>query len=154
LKILAKHTANLVLVAPSINANKFRGTNEQTRKKHHRPERLWILQSPTLQTKQQRKAQPRNQWRYNRRTKLLFILELLMFSQLITNADGRLSTTAFIQFFGALLMAGILVFCVWLNRSYVPELFTTFALFCGGGAATKGFANAMQNRNGQGGNGD
>ena len=50
-----------------------------------------------------------------------------MFSQLITNADGRLSTTAFIQFFGALLMAGILVFCVWLNRSYVPELFTTFA---------------------------
>ena len=49
--------------------------------------------------------------------------------QLITNADGRLSTTAFIQFFGALLMAGILVFCVWLNRSYVPELFTTFAIF-------------------------
>ena len=72
-------------------------------------------------------------------------------SDLITNADGRLSTTAFIQFFGALLMAGILVFCVWLNRSYVPELFTTFALFC---AATKGFANAMQNRNSQGGNGD
>ena len=75
-------------------------------------------------------------------------------SDLITNADGRLSTTAFIQFFGALLMAGILVFCGWLNRSYVPELFTTFALFCGGGAATKGFANAMQNRNSQGGNGD
>ena len=75
-------------------------------------------------------------------------------SDLITNADGRLSTTAFIQFFGALLMAGILGVFVWLNRSYVPELFTTFALFCGGGAATKGFATAMQNRRQQGENSD
>ena len=58
-------------------------------------------------------------------------------TDLITNADGRLSTTAFIQFFGAILMASILVFCVWLNRSYVPELFTTFALFCGGGQQRK-----------------
>ncbi|MCR1838644.1 DUF2644 domain-containing protein [Pasteurella caecimuris] len=63
--------------------------------------------------------------------------------ELITNADGRLSTTAFIQFFGALLMAGILCFCVWLDRPYVPEMFMTFAIFCGGGAATKGFANAL-----------
>ncbi|WP_032092038.1 DUF2644 domain-containing protein [Necropsobacter rosorum] len=68
--------------------------------------------------------------------------------ELITNADGRLSTTAFIQFFGALLMAGILVFCVWLNRPYVPELFMTFAVFSAGGAATKGFANAI-NRKGE-----
>ena len=74
--------------------------------------------------------------------------------ELITNNDGRLSTTAFIQFFGALLMAGVLVYTVWLDRSYVGELFTTVAIFCGGGAATKGFANAMQSRNGQGGNGD
>ena len=74
--------------------------------------------------------------------------------ELITNNDGRLSTTAFIQFFGALLMAGVLVYTVWLDRSYVGESFTTFAIFCGGGAATKGFANAMQSRNGQGGNGD
>ena len=69
-----------------------------------------------------------------------------MFSQLITNADGRLSTTAFIQFFGAILMACILIYAVWLDRSYVSELFTTFALFCGGGAATKGFANAINRR--------
>ena len=60
--------------------------------------------------------------------------------ELITNNDGRLSTTAFIQFFGALLMAGVLVYTVWLDRSYVGELFTSFAIFCGGGAATKGFA--------------
>ena len=66
--------------------------------------------------------------------------------ELITNNDGRLSTTAFIQFFGALLMAGILVYAVWLDRAYVGELFTTFAIFCAGGAATKGFANALNNR--------
>lgn len=63
--------------------------------------------------------------------------------ELITNDNGRLSTTAFIQFFGALLMAIILVFCVYLDRSYTPELFMTFAIFCGGGVATKGFANAI-----------
>ena len=73
-------------------------------------------------------------------------MELLMISQLITNADGRLSTTAFIQFFGAILMACILIYAVWLDRSYVSELFSTFALFCGGGAATKGFANAISRR--------
>ncbi len=68
------------------------------------------------------------------------------FAELFTNSDGRLSTTGCIQFFGALLMAGILCFCVWLDRSYVPELFMTFALFCGGGVATKGLANALNRR--------
>ncbi|NBI12153.1 DUF2644 domain-containing protein [[Haemophilus] felis] len=64
-------------------------------------------------------------------------------AELVTNDNGRLSTTAFIQFFGALLMAIILGICVYLDRPYVPELFMTFALFCGGGVATKGFANAL-----------
>ena len=63
--------------------------------------------------------------------------------ELITNDNGRLSTTAFIQFFGALLMAGILAYSVYLDRANVAELFTVFALFCGGGVATKGFANAI-----------
>ncbi|HHE3594959.1 TPA: DUF2644 domain-containing protein [Pasteurella multocida] len=66
--------------------------------------------------------------------------------ELITNDNGRLSTTAFIQFFGALLMAIILAYSVYLDRSNVSELFMTFAMFCGGGAATKGFANAMRGR--------
>ncbi len=64
-------------------------------------------------------------------------------AELFTNNDGRLSTTAFIQFFGALLMSAILAFSVYMDRAYVPELFMTFAIFCAGGAATKGFANAM-----------
>ncbi|PJG83782.1 DUF2644 domain-containing protein [Caviibacterium pharyngocola] len=63
--------------------------------------------------------------------------------ELISNHDGRLSTTGFIQFFGALLMAGVLTYSVYLDRPYVTELFNAFALFCGGGAATKGFANAL-----------
>ncbi len=47
-------------------------------------------------------------------------------------------------------MAAILIFCVWLDRSYVPELFITFAIFCGGGAATKGFASAVERRRNRG----
>ena len=66
--------------------------------------------------------------------------------ELITNDNGRLSTSAFIQFLGAVLMVGILVYAVWLDRAYVSELFTTFAIFCAGGAATKGFANVLNNR--------
>ena len=76
---------------------------------------------------------------------VLLTLELLMvIKELITN--DRLSTTAFIQFFGVLLMAGILIYAMWLDRAYVGELFTTFAIFCAGGAATKGFANELNNR--------
>lgn len=67
-------------------------------------------------------------------------------AELVTNHDGRLSTTAFIQFFGALLMAFILAYSVYLDRNNVAELFTTFAIFCGGGAATKGFAVALQQK--------
>lgn len=70
-------------------------------------------------------------------------------SELITNDNGRLSTTAFIQFFGAVLMALILAFCAWLDRPYLPELFMTFAIFCGGGVATKGFANAINRHKGE-----
>ena len=66
--------------------------------------------------------------------------------ELITNDNGRLSTSAFIQFLGAVLMVGILVYAVRLDRAYVGELFTTFAIFCAGGAATKGFANVLNNR--------
>ncbi|MDG6237711.1 DUF2644 domain-containing protein [Glaesserella parasuis] len=68
------------------------------------------------------------------------------FAELFTNSDGRLSTTGFIQFFGELLMSAILAYCVYLDRSYVPELFMTFAVFCGGQVATKGFANALSSK--------
>ncbi len=67
-------------------------------------------------------------------------------TELITNDNGRLSTTAFIQFLGAILMAIILAYSVYLDRANVAELFTVFALFCGGQVATKGFANALNSR--------
>lgn len=66
--------------------------------------------------------------------------------QLITNSDGRLSTTGTIQFFGFIAMTGVLAYSVYLDRSYVPELFTTFALFCGGLVATKGAVTAYKER--------
>lgn len=44
-------------------------------------------------------------------------------------------------------MAAILCFCVYLDRPYAPEMFMTFAIFCGGGVATKGFANALNRNN-------
>lgn len=68
------------------------------------------------------------------------------FTELVTNADGRLSTTTSIQFFGAALMSLILVYSVFMDRSYVTELFAIFAFFCGGGVATKGAVSALQNR--------
>ena len=43
-------------------------------------------------------------------------------------------------------MAIILAYSVYLDRANVAELFTVFALFCGGQVATKGFANALNSR--------
>lgn len=67
-------------------------------------------------------------------------------SELITNNDGRLSTTTSLQFFGGLLMAVMLIYAMYLDRPYVNDLFSTFALFCGGGAATKGAVAVLQSR--------
>ena len=63
------------------------------------------------------------------------------FFELFTNSDGRASTTGFIQFFGFLVMAGVLIYAVYLA---VTDLFFYFACFCGGSAATKGAVMAYQ----------
>lgn len=54
------------------------------------------------------------------------------FFELFTNSDGRASTTGFIQFFGFLVMAGVLIYAVYLDRSTVTDLFFYFACsaFC------------------------
>lgn len=67
-------------------------------------------------------------------------------SELFTNADGRVSTTGTIQFLTFIGLIGTLCYCVYLDRPYVPDLFSTLALFGVGGAATKGAVNAVQNR--------
>ena len=60
------------------------------------------------------------------------------FFELFTNSDGRASTTGFIQFFGFLVMAGVLIYAVYLDRSTVTDLFFYFACFCFFFFATKG----------------
>ena len=69
------------------------------------------------------------------------------FFELFTNNDGRASTTGFIQFFCFLVMAGVLIYAVYLDRSTVTDLFFYFACFCGGSAATKGAVMAYSARN-------
>ncbi|MBS9781098.1 MAG: DUF2644 domain-containing protein [Gammaproteobacteria bacterium] len=64
--------------------------------------------------------------------------------QLITNDNDRLSTTATIQFFGFIAMTCVLAYSVYLNRAYVPELFTTFAIYCGGLVVSKGAVTAYK----------
>ena len=64
--------------------------------------------------------------------------------ELFTNNDGRASTTGFIQFFGFLVMAGVLVYSVYLGRDNATDLYLYFAFFCGGSAATKGAVMAYQ----------
>ncbi|OOF59307.1 DUF2644 domain-containing protein [Rodentibacter myodis] len=68
------------------------------------------------------------------------------FTELFTNNDGRASTTGFIQFFGFLVMAGVLVYSVYLDRAITTDLYFYFACFCGGSAATKGAVAAYQAR--------
>ncbi|OOF65208.1 hypothetical protein BH925_05105 [Rodentibacter pneumotropicus] len=68
------------------------------------------------------------------------------FVELFTNNDGRASTTGFIQFFGFLVMAGVLVYSVYLDRAITTDLYFYFACFCGGSAATKGAVAAYQSR--------
>lgn len=67
--------------------------------------------------------------------------------ELFTNVDGRASTTGFIQFFGFLVLAGVLVYSVYLGRDNATDLYLYFAFFCGGSAATKGAVMAYQSKN-------
>ena len=66
----------------------------------------------------------------------------MQLKDLITNADGRLSTTTTIQFFGFLAAMFVMVYAVYMDKSYVPELFSTFLFACVGSTATKPFCTA------------
>ena len=68
------------------------------------------------------------------------------FFELFTNDNGRASTTGFIQFFGFLVLAGVLVYSVYLGRDNATDLYLYFAFFCGGSVATKGAVMAYQSR--------
>lgn len=68
------------------------------------------------------------------------------FLELITNNDGRHSTTAFIQFIGFFVLAGVLIYAVYLNRA-VSELYAIFATYCGGLVVSKGVVTAYKEKN-------
>nr|DAS94184.1 MAG TPA: Protein of unknown function (DUF2644) [Caudoviricetes sp.] len=68
--------------------------------------------------------------------------------ELITNNDGRLSTTATIQFFGFVACLFVMLFAVVMDKPYVPELFSTFMFGCVGTAATKGAVAAFRDYKG------
>lgn len=67
-------------------------------------------------------------------------------TELISNTDGRLSTTSTIQFFGFLGGLAVLLVSVWLDKPYVPDLYSTFLFACVGTAATKGAVDAYRSR--------
>lgn len=67
-------------------------------------------------------------------------------ADLITNADGRVSTTGFIQFGGFVVLSGVLLFSVWLDRSATADLYSWFAIYCGGLTVSKGAVTAYRDR--------
>lgn len=70
-------------------------------------------------------------------------------SELITNADGRLSTTGFIQFAGFVVLAVVLLWSVWLDRSATADLYAWFAAYCGGLTVSKGAVSAYRAKGGK-----
>lgn len=51
------------------------------------------------------------------------------FFELFTNDNGRASTTGFIQFFGFLVLAGVLVYSVYLGRDNATRSLFVFCVF-------------------------
>lgn len=70
---------------------------------------------------------------------------MIKFLEYITNSDGRRSTTAFIQFTGFFVLAGVLIYAVFLDRA-VAELYAIFAAYCGGLVVSKGVVTAYKDK--------
>ncbi|WP_153448462.1 DUF2644 domain-containing protein [Vibrio algicola] len=66
--------------------------------------------------------------------------------ELFTNDDNRTSTTGTLHVLGFFVLSAVLLYSVYLDRSYVPELFTTLAIFSGGAVVTKGAVSAYKSK--------
>ena len=73
--------------------------------------------------------------------------------ELVTNSDGRLSTTATVQLCGFAVLALVLLVSVILDRASATDLYGWFAVYCGGLTVSKGAVSAYRERN-KGGNDD
>lgn len=69
-----------------------------------------------------------------------------MLKELISNADGRLSTTATIQFSGFVILGLALIVAIIQNHQNAPEFFDTYALYCGGLTVSKGAVSIFKER--------
>lgn len=66
---------------------------------------------------------------------------------LITNADGRASTTGFIQFISWVVLSGILIHAYIVDKPYIAEWWFAYAGVCVfGSPATKGVAAALRSK--------
>lgn len=71
--------------------------------------------------------------------------------ELVTNADGRLSTTATVQMVGFVVLAAVLLVSVIYNRESASDLYMWFAAYCGGLTVSKGIVTTKQmGRSGRG----
>lgn len=70
----------------------------------------------------------------------------MKFKDFFTNSDGKGSTTGFIQFAGFFILAGSLIYAIFLDRASASEFYSIFALYCGGLVATKGAVSAYQKK--------
>lgn len=68
-------------------------------------------------------------------------------TQLVTNADGRTSTTGFIQVFSWIVLTGAFLYGVWADKSYVSDWFWYYAAVCVfGSPASKGVVTMLKER--------
>ncbi|MBE2895471.1 DUF2644 domain-containing protein [Pasteurellaceae bacterium HPA106] len=68
-------------------------------------------------------------------------------TQLITNADGRTSTTGFIQVFSWIVLTAAFLYGVWADKSYVSDWFWYYAAVCVfGSPASKGVVTMLKER--------
>ena len=66
--------------------------------------------------------------------------------ELVSNADGRLSTTATIQVAGFVVLSFVLLIAVMLDRESASELYIAYAAYCGGLTMSKGAVTAYRAR--------
>ncbi|OOH92188.1 hypothetical protein BMT54_01290 [Pasteurellaceae bacterium 15-036681] len=68
-----------------------------------------------------------------------FLLDLL------TNSDGRASTTGFIQFMSWLVLTGILIHAYMMDKAFISDWWFAYAGICVlGSPATKGVVSAFR----------
>lgn len=66
---------------------------------------------------------------------------------LLTNSDGRASTTGFIQFMSWLVLTAILIHAYLVDKAFIADWWFAYAGICVlGSPATKGVVSAMKRR--------